>query len=132
MSAGAFVLARYEVLPAVAGPPAIASVVTTVRTQPETVAAIIATVSNNAPTAGLTPSYPRALVGASSRRRGIVRTRAVRIRFTNTLPPGYKAGTIITIPWLLSASFNTFTDGAAGQYIGLAVELVGKREGSIR
>lgn len=131
MSAGAFSLARYEVTTSVAGPPAIPAVVTSIRVQPETLTLAFGTITNASSTLALSPGYPRAVVSASSRRRGIIRARGVRIRFTATPPTGYKPGVIIFLPWLVISTFNQLTPGLAGTYLTVAVELLSTRSGSV-
>lgn len=131
MSAGAFVTARYEAVAAVAGPPAVPAITVSCRVQPETLALTIGGVANASSANALSAGFPRAIVSASSRRKGIIRTRGVRIRFTGALPAGYKAGTIIFLPWMVISTFAPIAFGQTGVYQTLPIEVVGTRPGTI-
>lgn len=132
MSSGLFnTNARYEVFPAgtTAAQPAI---VTTCRVQPETLALVLNGVANAAAAGAITIGLPRATISASGRRRGIIRARGVRVRFTGTTTPaGYKPNGIIFLPWMVSATFNALPASSVGTYLGQPVELVGVRVGSV-
>jgi hypothetical protein len=130
MSAGAFTTARYEVTPAI-GAPVAAARVTNCRVQPETLSMTIATVANAASVDALTPGLTRAVVSASARRRGIIRCRGVRIRFTAALPAGYKSGTIIFLPWMRFGTWSAFVNNDSGVYLTVPIELVGTRSGTV-
>lgn len=121
MSAGAFLRSRYESDP---------GSIHRIRIQPETAALTIDGVTN-APPAGAIDAQGSARVGAGRRSLG-VNARLVRLAWTAAAPAGYDANGIITLPWLQQDSFNALVPGAAGSYLGSAVELVGKTAESIR
>lgn len=116
MSAGAFVLSRYEadngqVLP--------------VRVQPETVALNVGGGANAAPTGTLTAGATFARVSGGNRRYG-VKCRSVTIRFTGALPAGYETGRPLRLPVLTLARYNGITVGGSGAYLGQPIVVLGK------
>jgi hypothetical protein len=94
-----------------------------IRVQPETKALTIATVAN-AYAAGPVDTAPRAKVSGSRRSYG-VHARKVTVRFTGTVPTGYKALGTTTLPWFDPTTFAALTELATGTYLGSPIELVG-------
>lgn len=135
MSAGAFSNVNYEVRAAQVGPPIVSQIVTSIKTQPETVGLVVNGVNNIASPGALTSGYPTATVSASSRKKGIVRARGVRVRFSGAapggLPQGYKAGTSIFLPWFVAGTWSAISKNMTGTYLTLAVEVLGVRAGTV-
>jgi hypothetical protein len=117
MSAGAFVLTKYQI--------GSAGGIHPVRVQPETVLASFGGVLNAAP-AGATTSSLRLNV-SNGRRKKPGALRKVRVKLTGgTLPPGYLAGSSLTIVALTQAAFAAAVDGAAVAYLGATGVVVGR------
>lgn len=114
MSAGAFVISRYEANNGDIFP---------IRIQPETLALTLGGTANSAPTDPVDQSI-FARTGGGRRRYGR-QARQVRIRFTAAPPTGYAAGSVITLPALTPEFFNSLTPDSTGTYLGAAVRLVG-------
>lgn len=106
MSAGAFLLSRYE--------SSETGLIHPIKVQPETLTLSLGGNTNNPP-AGQPTSKLSAEVGGSRRTYGL-KTRLVRIRFTSTLPDGYEANSTITLPWLTSTNFGSIARGTTGTY----------------
>ena len=121
MSAGAFETGRYS-CEATAG-------IHAVRVQPETKALVIGAATNAYP-AGAVDAQPSAQVGRGKRSIGI-NARTVSIKLTATLA-GYKAGSVITLPWFVPATFTSLVKGQTGTYLATACELVGKSPEQVR
>lgn len=116
MSAGAFENSKYEADDGEIYP---------IRIQPETLALTLGSTANAAPTGAVTGKI-RARVGGGRRKYG-VHARTVTVRFTGTLPAGYKPGSTITLPILKPALYNAIVGGATtGTYLSQAVEVVYK------
>lgn len=113
MSAGAFSSTKYE---------ANSNAIHPIRVQPETVAAFA-----NAAPAGATTSSISAVVSLTRRQRGL-RPRYVSVKFTGTLPEGYKEGTILRIPILTKQVFDGLNVGGTGNYLGAAVQIISKED----
>ena len=118
MSAGAFVKSKYEATPDNGGG------IYSVKVQPETLACVIATVANAAP-AGAVDQKVSARVGGGKRKIGM-NCATISLKFTGTLPTGYKMDGILTIPGLTPAFRAAAAVGATGTYLGQAVEVIGK------
>lgn len=117
MSAGAFTLTRYEDDKGNIHP---------IRVQPETITMSLGAGSNSPPADPVdTESYVRATGG--KRRYGIL-ARRVALAWTAAPPAGYKAGSLVVVPILSSALWNTLIEGVTtGSYLGSNVVVVGLR-----
>lgn len=120
MSAGAFQNSKYEMDD---------GSIKRIRVQPETIAASIGG-ANTAP-AGAIDSPGSARVGGGNRQYG-VKARSVTVKFTATVPDGYKADQLYRIPILTSAVYDGINIGTTGTYLGSAVEVVGKNPERVR
>ena len=114
MSAGAFEKGKYE---------SNSGDIYAIRAQPESKALTIDGTANDYPTADVDQKV-RARVSGTHRGYG-VHARFAYVRFTGTLPTGYKAGTILKVPVFKKAMFDGFLPDQTGTYLGQAVELVG-------
>jgi hypothetical protein len=116
MSAGAFATgAKYE---------ADDGKIYNVRVQPETLEANVGG-ANGSPTGAVTSGLPSAQVGSGRKTIG-VHCRGVRLRFTESVPDGYKPNSIVFIPILVKSRWDAVSRGSAGVYLGLEVTVVGK------
>jgi hypothetical protein len=96
-----------------------------IRVQPETIALVLGGQANTAPS-GTGAIGPSAQVSKSSRSIGI-NARTVSIRLTATLA-GYKAGSVIRLPWLDPDTFDAITPKVTtGTYLSTACIVVGIR-----
>lgn len=86
-----------------------------IRIQPETLTLTLATVANAAGSGTPAAGLPSAKVSGGRRSIG-VNARLIRIRFTGTLPPGYKMDGIIALPVLQQSVFNGYAKGQTGTY----------------
>lgn len=86
-----------------------------IRVQPETLTLTLATVANAAGTGTPAAGLPSAKVSGGRRSIG-VNARLIRVRFTGTLPPGYKMDGIIALPVLQQSVFNGYAKGQTGTY----------------
>lgn len=102
------------------------------RVQPETLAFQYNGATNTAP-AGPADVPVRARMTGSRRRSGC-RARSVRVRFTDAVPDGYSVNQIIEIPILQQSIWQTMTadESAAGTYLTLPIEYMGKSDESVR
>jgi hypothetical protein len=100
-----------------------------IRVQPETKALTLGGVANAYP-ADPAEGKPSAQVGRGKRSIGI-NARTVSIRLTAALA-GYKAGSVITLPWFVRSTFDALSDSATGTYLATACELVGKSAEKVR
>lgn len=117
MSAGSFQNSKYQ-LPN--------GEIAVVRVQPETLAATFSPGGTNAAPTGaatLPGTYP---LNRGGRRRRPFSTRYARVRFTETPPDGYAAGSVLTIPILTNAVFGNITEQSTGTYLGTAIEVLSK------
>jgi len=121
MSSGAFSLTRYETDQ---------NNIVNIKVQPETLAATIASVANDAPTGALTSGFPSAKVSGTNRTIGI-NARTVSLKLTASLT-GYKDDSTLKIPALTPAFFAACQVGATGTYLGTACRVVGRRGESIK
>lgn len=118
MAAGAFIKSKYQATADNGGG------IYSVKVQPETLACVIATVTNAAPTAAVDQSVS-ARVGGGKRKIGM-NCATISLKFTGTPPGGYKPDGILTIPGLTPAFRSAAAIGATGTYLGEAVEVIGK------
>lgn len=114
MSAGSFVLTRYE---------ADSGTVYPIRVQPETLSANIG--GANAAPAGTADADVFARTGGGNRRYAL-KARSVSVKFTGALPTGYAAGQTLRIPILTPALWNSITVGDTGTYLGSDIQVVGR------
>lgn len=123
MSAGAFVIARYEA--------SYAANIHPIRVQPETLAAAIGGVDNDSP-AGVV-NNPISVTSSKGRRsRGLV-PRTVTLRApTDTPPDGYLPNGLTTIPALTEAFFTAAVAGAEVTYLGTTYTVVGRAPEIVR
>ena len=122
MSAGAFQSVTYVTN---------AALVTTVKVQPESLALVLATVANAAPTGTRTVGVPSAKVSGSKRKIGI-NARTVTIKFTGAVPTGYLPGSKVRIPVPSATVWNGYDTGQTGTYLGSPVVFAGKSAESIK
>lgn len=94
------------------------------RVQPETLAATIAATANAGATGPATVPITARMNGG--RRTFGVNARTVTLRFTGAAPTDY-SGDDVTIPVLQEATYAAWTKGATGTYLGVAVEVVGRK-----
>lgn len=85
------------------------------RVQPETLTLTINTVANVAGTGTPAAKTPSAKMTGGRREIGI-NARLVRIKFTGTVPPGYKTGGILTLPIMTPTVFNGLDKDQTGVY----------------
>lgn len=95
-----------------------------IRVQPETETLEIEGVGNVRPSAPI--SNPISARVSGSRRKLGLSARAVRIAWSGAAPAGYKAGGIISLPWLDGGTFGAIAQGQSGEYLGAAITVVGK------
>jgi hypothetical protein len=117
MSAGSFESAFYETSAENGG------YVLRCRVQPETLAAAIASTPNEGVAGPATA--PGSATISQGRRTAGVNMRYVTLGFTASPPAGY-SGDPVRIPVLDPAVFATWTLGATGTYLGVAVEVLGR------
>lgn len=120
MSAGAFTNTKYEA--SYAG-----ETIHPIRVQPETLALVINSVTNTAPTGAITNPIS-AMVGSNKRKLGL-HAAMVSIKFTGTPPTGYQAGGILRLPLLRNAIKSEAIKGATGTYLSVAIEVVSTSTG---
>lgn len=117
MSAGRFTVSRYEASTDNGGG------IYAIRVQPETLGLALGGTTNDPPAgASNQPINARARKGV---REYGVGARAVRLRFTGTLPDGY-SGDEVTVPVLTPALFASATPGTAGVYLTVPVAVVSR------
>lgn len=117
MSAGAFSKTKYETD---------SGKIVSVRSQPETLAAVFAPGGTNAAPTGAVTVNGRFTLNVGSRRRKPFSARTVTIRFTGVIPDGYKVGSPVTIPIMTSAVYNAITDQSTVTYAGGTGEVIYK------
>ena len=122
MSAGAFELSKYERNGQVS--------IHSIRIQPETAALVIGAATNGPP-AGDEDSDFSAKVSRGNTEYGLL-PRKVTVRFTGTLPTGYKADQTISLPILTEAMWTGISRGNTGTYLGEAVQVVSKSNEDVR
>lgn len=121
MSAGAFEVSRYvrndgEIHP--------------IRIQPETAALVIDGTTNAASTSAVT-RQTLAKISKSNSAYG-VRPRKINVRFTSTLPTGYKADQTYAIPALQEAIWDAALPSTTGTYLGSDVVVVSRQAENVR
>lgn len=114
MSAGTFETTRYETND---------GGVCAVRVQPETLEAVVNSVTNTAPTGAI--NQEASAIVSGGRGNGVF-CRRVRLQFTGDVPEGYKENGVVTIPWLRPTGWNGFRRGQTGTYLGEPVRVVGR------
>jgi hypothetical protein len=117
MSAGSFTTAFYETSSENG------SYVLRCRVQPETLAAEIASTTNDS--ADGPADAPGSATISQGRRTAGVNMRYVTLGFTAAPPTGY-SGDPVRIPVLTPATFALWTLGATGTYLGAAVEVLSR------
>lgn len=120
MSAGSFTRTKYE---------ADDGTILSARTQPETLLANIGG-ANSAP-AGAVNGLGSAKMRGGRREIG-VKARRVRVAFTTTVPTNYKEDTVLEIPILTKALYDSISIGATGTYLENSVTVIGKTAESVR
>lgn len=119
MSAGAFVLSKYE------ADYSATTQVHPIRVQPETISASTTTVSNDAPIDDVTNPIS-AIVSKSNRGLGL-KPRTIRIQFPMTgQPANYQPGGVTTIPALTKAFYASAVKGATITYMTVQCTVVGR------
>lgn len=116
MSAGGFVSARYAANNGDVHP---------IRVQPETLSLNIGAANSSA--TGEITNRIRAKISKGNREIGI-RPRGVVVRFTATVPDGYKADQTYRVPILTRSVFDGIEEDDTGTYLGSAVRVVSKYE----
>lgn len=127
MSAGDFTSAVYETN---------SGVFYRIRTQPETLALSINSVTNASASGTPGADTPSARVGSGRQSFG-VNAKLVRLRFTGTVPDGYSGGKdTISLPVLTNAAFTAYAPGQTGTYTlngtGYDVVVVGRTPETIK
>lgn len=117
MSAGSFVRSKYETD---------SGKIVSVRVQPETVAAVFTPGGTNAAPTGAVTVNGRFALNIGHKRRKPFSARTVTIRFTGTVPDGYKPGSPVTIPVMTLAVYDAITDQSTVSYAGGAGEVLFK------
>ena len=116
MSAGAFINSLYQTDQGEVAP---------IKIQPETLSFSIGSETNVAATG---PATSRMFVKISKGNREYgCRPRKIVVKFTGTVPTGYKADQTYAIPALTPAIFGAAIPTAVGSYLGEAVEVVSTR-----
>ena len=118
MSAGGFSPSKYEA--------SYATEIHPIRVQPETLAATIGAVNNNAPSGAVTNPIS-ASVSKGNRQIGL-RARLVRMSYTAAeAPDGYDdRGGILVIPAVTEAFYNAAIKGATITYLTKSMTVVGR------
>jgi len=98
-----------------------------IRVQQETLTLSIGGQSNSAPNGPADASAGFVRVSGSSRTYGIT-PRKVSIRFTGSVPTGYKEGQIYRIPVLIPGHYQSYISPKlqTGTYLGQPIQVVGK------
>jgi hypothetical protein len=123
MSAGAFVISRYE-------SNELGGAIMPVRVQPETLLLFIGGTANS-PSQETVNLGLFAQVGKNKGAYG-VGCRHVTLRWLGAPPTGYKEGEVIRLPVMTLAAYGTYTPGSEGQYLGAGVVVVSRTPESAR
>lgn len=115
MSAGAFVVTRYQAVYS-------AAQIHPIKVQPETLALTIEGVANNPPV-GAATSPISASVSGGKRQLGLNAAK-VSIRFVDAPPSGYLANSTIRLPLLNAAIRAAAVRSAPGEYLGVEIVVV--------
>lgn len=122
MSAGSFVLAKYE---------SNASKIFVVKTQPETEALTLAGAVNAGGAGSVDDGLPSAIASGSKKKIG-VHCRTVSFKFTAAPANGdYLVGSRLTLPVLTKAAWDSYVRGSVGTYLGAAILRTGKSDEKI-
>ena len=126
MSAGAFILSRYETSSAALG-----GIIMPIKIQPETEALVIGGVTNTPP-AGAVDFPLRVSVSATDGEYG-VKPRKVTLRFTDPadVPTGY-SGQDVIVPLLTPAAEAAAIPEAVGTYLTKAVKVISTKPEDFR
>lgn len=118
MSAGAFVIAKYESTE-------LEDEILPIRVQPETLALSVAATANGQPAGDITLPL-RVNVSGGTREYG-VKPRKVTLRWTDPadIPDGY-SGDDLQLPVMTVAAYNLYVVGATGTYLTKAVTVVSR------
>lgn len=118
MSAGAFTNTFYT---------AESGLVHPIRVQPETLTLTIGGQANSAPSGPADAGTGYVRVSGSKRTYGIT-PRKVSIRFTGTVPTGYKEGQTYRIPVLIPGHYQSYIEPKlqTGTYLGQPIQVIGK------
>lgn len=116
MSAGSFVLSKYS--------SNLTSRIHAIRVQPETLALEIDGTSNDAP--GAVVSSPISASVTKGKEAYGLCPRKVIVKFTGTVPDGYKPDQSYSIPIMLRTTFDGINLADTGTYLGQAVQVTGK------
>lgn len=123
MSAGAFSLLKYETDDLRIAP---------IRAQPETAALSLNSVVNVAGEGSKTAGITLAKVSGSQRSYGL-HARKVTVRFlTAPASGGYVANGLVTLPVFKRATWDAYSEGDEGTYLGGTVRFAGKSSERIR
>lgn len=97
-----------------------------IRIQPETEELVIDNVPNDPPSGSPLPGSGWAKVAGGTRQRGVY-PRKIGVKFTGSVPDGYKPGGTHYIPVLKRESLGDYTvvEGLTGTYLGHDVIVVG-------
>jgi hypothetical protein len=117
MSAGVFESSRYELSAENGGG------IAPCKVQPETLAATIDGVANDAPTGAVTIPNSANMVGP--RNANGIQSRYVTLEWTGAPPTGY-SGDNVRIPVLQPSTYAAWTKDATGTYLGAGVKVVGR------
>jgi hypothetical protein len=122
MSAGKFTRGRYE---------SDAGTIYPCRYQPETASFSVGATNNTAPAGPIQSGVPHAEISKGKRQFG-VGCRQVGVTFTGALPDGYAGNSVIYIPILTKSAFDAIALYADGTYLGSDVQVVSKKQETIR
>lgn len=123
MSAGEFSTSKYQ-CSADNG-----SYILACRVQPETLAATIDSVANDAPTGAV--NAPGSATISQGRRSAGVNMRYVTLEWTGTKPTNY-SGDTVRIPVLKPETFAAWTLGSTGTYLSQNVKVVGRNNETVK
>lgn len=122
MSAGAFQISRYERNGAVS--------IHGIDIQPETAAATFDGVVNDPPAAAVNSDFS-VKISRAANACGLL-PRKANVRFTGTLPTGYKADQVYPIVILQESVWAGITRGQVGTYLGEATVVVSKSNEDVK
>lgn len=122
MSAGQFINAKYSSLST--------GLIHRIRIQPETQALVLDGTNNAGP--GADVNSPIAVQVTNTRRSLGITPRTITVRFTTTLPTGYKPDQLYRLVILTNSLWQDTAIGATGTYLGQPIEVVSKSPESSR
>ena len=117
MSSGSFVTSKYELDD---------GRIVSIRIQPETITTV-----NTVPSAAYTANMPSAKVSKGKREIGIG-ARYITIKWTGTIPDGYKETGLVKVPILQKSVFDGLSKGDSFTYLGGTAQVVSKAQESIK